>query len=74
MAGESGSTANHSGSMPDKRESERRRDQQKRRSEEERRLAEQSPEPEERHEHERRAEEAEYLREKLEEQVESPDE
>ncbi len=60
--------------MPDKRENERLREQQERRSEDEHELAERSPEPDERHEHERRADKAEYLREKLEEQADAPDE
>jgi hypothetical protein len=60
--------------MPDKRETERLREQQERRSGDERRLAERSEEPEERHQHERRADQAEYLREKLEEQADAPDE
>ncbi|HWE32661.1 MAG TPA: hypothetical protein VG410_04200 [Solirubrobacteraceae bacterium] len=59
--------------MPDKREAERLRDEQARREETERELAEEAPEPAERAQHERRSEKADYLREKLEEQADSPD-
>ena len=59
--------------MPEKRETERLRDEQARREETERELAEEAPGPAEQAAHERRSEKADYLREKLEEQADSPD-
>jgi hypothetical protein len=60
--------------MPDQHESAKRRNEQARRAEHERELAREDLPEEERHAHERRAEKAEYLREKLEEQRQAPDE
>ncbi len=59
--------------MPEKEESERLRDEQARREQIERERAAETPEPAERAQHERRSEKADYLREKLEEQADAPD-
>jgi hypothetical protein len=55
-------------------ETERLREEQRRRAHREGELAESTDLPDERHAHERRADKAEYLREKLEEQADAPDE
>jgi hypothetical protein len=60
--------------MPDEPEIERLRATQERRAEHEREQAEQAEDPEERHAHERRADKAAYLRDKLAEQAQAPDE
>ena len=59
--------------MPDDKETERLREEQRRRARREEDLAETADEPDERLAHERRADKAEYLREKLEEQADAPD-
>jgi hypothetical protein len=60
--------------VPDEQETERLREEQRRRARREGELAETTDVPDERHAHERRAEKADYLREKLEEQSDAPDE
>jgi hypothetical protein len=60
--------------VPDDKETERLREEQRRRARREEELAETADEPDARHAHERRAEKADYLREKLEEQADAPDE
>jgi hypothetical protein len=60
--------------MPDQQESERLRRLQALRAEEEAKMADEAPEEDERAMHERRSDKASYLKEKLEEQVESQDE
>jgi hypothetical protein len=60
--------------VPDENETERLREEQCRRARREVQLAENTDEPDERHAHERRADKADYLREKLEEQADAPDE
>ena len=60
--------------MPDEKETERLREEQRRRARREDELAETTDLPDERHAHERRSDKADYLREKLEEQSEAPDE
>lgn len=59
--------------MPDEKETERLREEQRRRARREEELAKAADEPDEREAHERRADKADYLREKLEEQAEAPD-
>ena len=60
--------------MPDEKETERLREEQRRRARREDELAEKTDQPDERQAHERRADKADYLREKLEEQADAPDE
>ncbi|HET7051962.1 MAG TPA: hypothetical protein VFI54_27070 [Solirubrobacteraceae bacterium] len=60
--------------MPDEEETERLREEQRRRARREAELAESTGPPDERQAHERRADKADYLREKLEEQADAPDE
>jgi hypothetical protein len=60
--------------MPDEQETERLREEQRRRARREGELAEKTDQPDERQAHERRADKADYLREKLDEQAEAPDE
>jgi hypothetical protein len=60
--------------MPDESESERLRERERRRAQREAELAERADDPDERQTHERRSDKAEYLREKLEDQAQSPDE
>jgi hypothetical protein len=60
--------------MPDEAENERLRDRQRRDAQREAELAERSDDPDERQTHERRSDKAEYLREKLEDQAQAPDE
>ena len=60
--------------MPDEEETERLREEQRRRARREGELAESTDLPDERQAHERRADKADYLREKLEEQADAPDE
>ena len=60
--------------VPDDQETERLRDEQRRRAEREAELAESTEQPDEQQAHERRSNKAEYLREKLEEQADAPDE
>jgi hypothetical protein len=60
--------------LPDEKETERLREEQRRRARREGELAETSDDPDERHAHERRAAKADYLREKLEEQANAPEE
>lgn len=60
--------------MPDETDNERLRELQARRARREAELARDTETPDERHTHERRSEKAEYLRKKLEEQAEAPDE
>ena len=60
--------------MPDDAENERLRERQRRRAQREAELAERTDDPDERQTHERRSDKAEYLREKLEDQAQSPDE
>ena len=59
--------------MPDEKETERLREEQRRRARREEELAEKTDQPDEQHAHERRADKADYLREKLEEQSDTPD-
>lgn len=59
--------------MPDEKETERLREEQRQRARREEELAEKTDQPDERHAHERRADKADYLREKLEEQSDTPD-
>jgi hypothetical protein len=60
--------------VPDEKETERLREEQRRRARQEAELAQTTDVPDEREAHERRAEKADYLREKLEEQADAPDE
>jgi uncharacterized coiled-coil protein SlyX len=60
--------------MPDDADNERLRELQTRRARREAELAENAEVADERRAHERRADKAEYLRKKLEEQAEAPDE
>ena len=60
--------------MPDEEETERLREEQRRRARREAELAKTTDLPDEREAHERRADKADYLREKLEEQADAPDE
>ena len=60
--------------MPDEKETERLREEQRRRARREDELAQTADQPDERQAHERRADKADYLREKLEEQSDAPDE
>jgi hypothetical protein len=60
--------------VPDEEETERLREEQRRRARREGELAESTDLPDERHAHKRRADKADYLREKLEEQADAPDE
>ena len=60
--------------MPDDKDTERLREEQRRRTRREEELAEKTDQPDERQAHERRADKADYLREKLEEQSDTPDE
>ena len=60
--------------MPEEKETERMREAQRRRARREGELAETTDQPDERRAHERRADKADYLREKLEEQSDTPDE
>lgn len=60
--------------MPDEREIERLREAQERRARQEREQADHAEDPEERQTHDRRAEKAAYLRDKLAEQADAPDE
>jgi hypothetical protein len=60
--------------VPDEEETERLREEQRRRAQREDELAQATDQPDERHAHERRADKAAYLREKLEEQSDTPDE
>ena len=59
--------------MPDEKHTERLREEQRRRARREDKLAQTTDQPDERRAHERRADKADYLREKLEEQSDSPD-
>jgi hypothetical protein len=60
--------------VPDEKDTERLREEQRRRARREDELAEIADDPDERHAHKRRADKADYLREKLEEQADAPDE
>ena len=60
--------------MPDEKETVRLREEQRRRARREDELAETTDEPDERRGHQRRADKADYLRKKLEEQSDAPDE
>jgi DNA-binding TFAR19-related protein (PDSD5 family) len=60
--------------MPDEAENERLRARKAREAQREAELAEQTDDADERQAHERRSDKAEYLREKLEDQAQSPDE
>ena len=60
--------------MHDEEDTDRLREEQRRRARREGELAESTDLPDERHAHERRADKADYLREKLEEQADAPDE
>jgi hypothetical protein len=60
--------------MPDEAENESLRERQRRRAQQEAELAEDSDDSDERQTHERRSDKAEYLRAKLEDQAQSPDE
>lgn len=60
--------------MPERSETERLRAAQERRARRERQEAEQAIDDEERQTHERRADKAAYLRDKLNEQAQAPDE
>jgi hypothetical protein len=60
--------------MPDEKETERLREEQRRRARREGELAKKPDLDDEREAHERRADKADYLREKLEEQSDAPDE
>jgi hypothetical protein len=60
--------------MPDEEKADRLREEQRRRAAREAELAETTDVPDEREAHERRADKADYLREKLEEQADAPDE
>ena len=59
--------------MSKKRDSERLREAQELRREKEEEARESAPDPSERRAHDRRAQKAAYLRDKLDEQAESPD-
>jgi hypothetical protein len=61
-------------SVPDEEETERLREEQRHRVRREGELAETADQPDERRAHERRADKADYLREKLDEQADAPDE
>jgi hypothetical protein len=60
--------------VPDEKETERLRQEQRRRARREEELAEKADLEDEREAHERRADKADYLRQKLEEQADAPDE
>jgi hypothetical protein len=60
--------------VPDEKETERLREEQRRRARREGELADTTDLADERRAHERRADKADYLRERLEEQAEAPDE
>jgi hypothetical protein len=60
--------------VPDDEETERLREEQRQRARREGELAETTDQPDERRAHERRADKADYLREKLDEQADAPDE
>jgi hypothetical protein len=59
--------------VPDEKDTERMRVEQLRRARREGELADTADEPDERHTHQRRADKAEYLRKKLDEQSDAPD-
>lgn len=61
-------------SVPDEEETERLRQEQRDRVRREGELAQTTDQPDERRAHERRADKAEYLRQKLDEQADAPDE
>lgn len=60
--------------VSDKKQTERLREEQRRRAAREAKLAETADVPDERETHQRRSDKADYLREKLEEQADAPDE
>ena len=60
--------------MPDESENRRLRQRERQRAEREAELAERTETPDERQAHERRSEKADYLRKKLEDQAQAPDE
>ena len=60
--------------VPDEKDTDRLREEQRRRARRGDELAETADDPDERHAHERRADKADYLREKLEEQADAPNE
>jgi hypothetical protein len=60
--------------VPDEEETERLRAEQRQRARREGELAQTTDQPDERRAHERRADKADYLREKLDEQADAPDE
>jgi hypothetical protein len=61
-------------SVPDEEQTERLRQEQRDRVRREGELAQTTDQPDERRAHERRADKADYLRQKLDEQADAPDE